>query len=337
MPEHTPLTVAAIRTGYLLRPRRHLLRPCSGADHRTSEFPESNIAAASLTQTTILGALASGNQPVNLIDGDFAQLYTGLNTLATFGNYYVDAGSASALAITVPAPQVVTFVAGLPIQVKVATANTGAATIAITGGTSALGTKSIVSPNGNPLNPGAMVTGGIAWLMFDGTNVQLLNPVNGGITFSTQITTTTGTSAAFTALPVGVNRITMNMSQVQTNGTSLPIIQIGSGAFDGANYFGSSAIVSGTSTIAVASDGSGFSISGAWNAASMITGSVILSRYLNNTNTWTITGTPARTDAAAMCMCGGIHTASGMIDRIRLSTTNGTDTFVAGSITIFWE
>ena len=52
--------------------------------------------AASFTLTTTLAALAGGNQPVALIDGNFTSVYNPLVSLNTFSNYYVDTGAANA-------------------------------------------------------------------------------------------------------------------------------------------------------------------------------------------------------------------------------------------------
>jgi hypothetical protein len=40
---------------------------------------------------------------------------------------------------------------------------------------------------------------------------------------------------------------------------------------------------------------------------------------------------------ASSASCGGLKSLSGVLDRIRITTVNGTDTFDAGSINIMYE
>jgi hypothetical protein len=58
-----------------------------------------------------------------------------------------------------------------------------------------------------------------------------------------------------------------------------------------------------------------------------------------NGNVWLVSGTASRVDGAAFITgyaCGG-HTLASALDRIRLTTVNGTDTFDAGSVNIMYE
>lgn len=122
----------------------------------------------------------SGFVPVSQLDANFAQCITALNTLQSFGNYYVDSGSANAMSVTVPSPLIAAYTAGLPLQVKAAAGNTGATTINVSG----LGTRNVTYPNASALLSGQLVTGGIVSLMYDGTNFQYLGPIFGSGTFT---------------------------------------------------------------------------------------------------------------------------------------------------------
>ena len=77
--------------------------------------------------------------------------------------YAVDSGAANALIIS-NAPPVPAYRAGLALAVKVAAANTGAATIAVD---SVLPVANIVSISGAPLTGGEMAAGAIAFLVMD--------------------------------------------------------------------------------------------------------------------------------------------------------------------------
>jgi hypothetical protein len=56
-------------------------------------------------------------------------------------------------------------------------------------------------------------------------------------------------------------------------------------------------------------------------------------------NLWLITGTSVRVDGLAHItnFTSGGHTLPSTLDRIRLTTVNGTDTFDAGSVNIMYE
>lgn len=82
-------------------------------------------------------------------------------------NYAADSGSANALVVALtPAPPA--YTAGLTVEVKVNTTNTGATTVNVNG----LGAKT-VQFNGAALTAGQLVAGQIYCLIYDGTNFQL--------------------------------------------------------------------------------------------------------------------------------------------------------------------
>lgn len=86
-------------------------------------------------------------------------------------NYAVDTGSANAYAVT-PTPSVSAYIAGHMAILKPSNANTGSATLAVNG----LSAKVIKLSDGNVPYAGAMLSGGIYILVYDGTNFILLNP-----------------------------------------------------------------------------------------------------------------------------------------------------------------
>src|SRR5580693_918058 len=99
-----------------------------------------------------------------------------LNNLPSFifeNNYSADTGAANAYVAT-PDPAWTAYAAGRNIFVKIANTNTSqSCTLNISG----LGTKNIKMTNGNSILPGDLVAGMIAEFEYDGTNMQLLNPV----------------------------------------------------------------------------------------------------------------------------------------------------------------
>lgn len=89
-------------------------------------------------------------------------------------NYSIDTGSANAYMATL-SPAATAYTVGLQVYLKVVHANTAGSTLNVNG----LGTKSIVLPNGTALRAGDLIVGQMAFLIFDGTNFQLQNPING--------------------------------------------------------------------------------------------------------------------------------------------------------------
>lgn len=161
------------------------------------------------------------------------------------------------------------------------------------------------------------------------TPVKLSQP----FTASTAVNTTSGTAIDFTSIPSWVKRITISFNGVSTNGTSNYLVRIGSGSVDATGYasagqrIGASSTADGTSTV-------GFLINIA-NAASLISGLIILTHL--GANVWAASGVFADSPGGTTFITCGNKTLSGALDRVRLTTAIGTDTFDAGSINIFYE
>lgn len=160
-------------------------------------------------------ATQSGNVPASELDTNYAQLFNGFNTLVNEANYFVDTGSAGGLIVTVPAPLVATYVAGLWLLVKVAATNTAqGATVNING----LGNQNIVyasqtfGGSGGVL-PGQLVAGTVVPLVYDGTNFQYMGPIFGSGTISSPAWT------GFSVLPaVGLTwSITGRLASLRTS------------------------------------------------------------------------------------------------------------------------
>ena len=186
---------------------------------------------------------------------------------------------------------------------------------------------------------GQVVLGnGTARLFYDGTTFDLNGPLraNGGlvgINLGTSVNTTSGTSVDFTGIPANVRRVTVMLNGVSTNGTSPQIIQLGtSGGITASGY--DSVGTGYGNTITSAAYTTGFGISDSSVAANTLGGAYILS--LAGSNVWTLMGL-ARRAAAVGALATGSVGLSGALDRLRLTTVGGADTFDAGSINISWE
>jgi hypothetical protein len=157
------------------------------------------------------------------------------------------------------------------------------------------------------------------------------------LTLATAQNTTSGTSIDFTGIPSWVKRITVMFNEVSTSGTSAYIIQLGdSGGIENTGYASKGMLVDNTGPAGTAGT-SGFII-GSAGASTVIQAGVITLTRFDSGNTWIATGVFNRADAAvAVALSAGTKTLSDTLDRIRLTTVNGTDTFDAGSVNIMYE
>ena len=154
-------------------------------------------------------------------------------------------------------------------------------------------------------------------------------PTGVGVLTSDTAKTATGTSVDFTSIPSWVKRITVMFSGVSTNGTSNILIQIGdSGGIEDTGYI-STSDAAGTSSNSTA----GFVIRTA-NASNVMSGHMILTAI--NGNLW-ISSSVLKQSTTIMLEGAGDKTLSATLDRVRITTVNGTDTFDAGTINILYE
>ena len=151
---------------------------------------------------------------------------------------------------------------------------------------------------------------------------------------STAIDTTSGTSHDFTGIPSWVKKITLMLSGVSTNGTSFPIIQVGdSGGIETTGYLGRLCDVN----TAGAAFSSSFNLVTDHAATNVLHGIMVLSLLDSASNTWSMSTSISRSDATNAYTGAGSKALSGVLDRIRLTTVGGTDTFDAGKINILYE
>jgi hypothetical protein len=152
------------------------------------------------------------------------------------------------------------------------------------------------------------------------------------LVLSTAQNSTSGTSIDFTALPSWVKRITVMMNGISTNGTSNVQIQIGSGSVTTSGYSSSASFI--TSGVGSATSTTGFIVTPSVASATVSSGNIMLCLISNNA--WTYSGllslaTGTQLSAGVSASLGGI------LDRVRITTVNGTDTFDAGSVNILYE
>ena len=168
-------------------------------------------------------------------------------------------------------------------------------------------------------------------IVLDGSNQTTGGLINAG----TAQASTSGTAITFTGIPSTAKRITVMFNGVSTNGTSNPQVQVGSGSTTTSGYVGYNARQGATLNAYVANS-AGFILDGSNVAATTLTGHLILT--LISGNTWIGSGVTTNTAGIneSSTIAGSIA-LSGTLDRVVITTVNGTDTFDAGSVNIFWE
>jgi hypothetical protein len=150
----------------------------------------------------------------------------------------------------------------------------------------------------------------------------------------TAVASTSGTAIDFTGIPSWVKRITVMIQGLSTNGTSSPIIQLGtSGGIQATSYTGSAWFANTTNVL----NSTGFLVHPNIGAATITEALVTICLANSSTGLWVSSVVGAQTNSAGGVIGSGSKTLSGTLDRIRITTANGTDTFDAGSINILWE
>jgi hypothetical protein len=133
----------------------------------------------------------------------------------------------------------------------------------------------------------------------------------------------------FTGIPSWVKRITVMLNGISGSATSNFLIQIGSGSIQNTGYVSSASAGTGATSTA------GFIITQTVTAATNQSGLITLVTL--GSNVWVGNGVLAFNNASVGNTSGGNVTLGGALDRVRITTVNGTDTFDAGTINIMYE
>jgi len=188
------------------------------------------------------------------------------------------------------------------------------------------GSNTLVLPTGNGSADQALVTNGSGTLSFAD---------RGRMTLATAQNSTSGTSIDFTGIPSWVKRVTVMFNGVSTNGTSNLQLQLGtSSGVVSSGYVGQvTEISTASSTNGVSNATSGVYLSSDKGAADLYYAVVSVTNI--SSNTWLATGVGK--DTSWQINVFGTVALASTLDRIRITTVNGTDTFDAGSINILLE
>jgi hypothetical protein len=154
---------------------------------------------------------------------------------------------------------------------------------------------------------------------------------SGALVGGTVIASTSGTNIDFTGIPSWVKRITVMFFNVSTNSSSKYQIQIGtSSGIQTTGYVSSASNDSSSSTTTT-----GFLLNdNSPNSSTAFYGIYTICLLNSSNGTWSGGG---NTMSPSAQYCSGGKSLSGVLDRIRITTINGTDIFDDGSINILYE
>jgi len=188
-------------------------------------------------------------------------------------------------------------------------------------------------------------TSGVLALQSAGTTIASVSStgvaVTGSVTATGQIAalkagtaqaSTSGTSITFTDIPSWVERITVMFSGVSSSGTSPFLIRLGtSSGVVSTGYISTNASQAGTNS----NDTTGFLVTqSSQSAADIVSGTLTIVNI--SSNSW-VYSSVVKSSTAGMRYGAGDVSLAATLDRIRLTTVNGTDTFDAGLVNILYE
>ena len=159
--------------------------------------------------------------------------------------------------------------------------------------------------------------------------------VDGKMVRAMAVNSTSGTSIDFTGIPSWAKRITVMFNGVSTNGGSSNLVQIGSGSIQTTGYSSASggfinntvpSVTASTAGIILLSD-TATDVRSGHITITLVSGFTYTSSHTIGCNTL----------RNVVFLGGGNITLSGVLDRVRITTVNGTDTFDAGQINIMYE
>jgi len=157
---------------------------------------------------------------------------------------------------------------------------------------------------------------------------------NSGAFVSGTAVSASGTSVDFTSIPSWVKRVTVMLTGVSTNGTSNLTVQLGSGSVQTSGYIGVLSVFNGTS-LGASAFSSGFTLDLTTTATDVRNACLVFT--LLGSNTWVCLGTTSQPSNTRSSFLNGYVALSSTLDRVRITTDNGTDTFDAGTINILYE
>jgi len=147
-----------------------------------------------------------------------------------------------------------------------------------------------------------------------------------------------GTAVDFTGIPTWARKMTLVVNGLSTSGNSPIVVVLGTAAgFQLTGYSGSvfNDINAGTSQAANYSGTAGLPLVLSWDASGFLTGMI---DFFNVKDfVWVGSGQFGRADGAAFHRTAGAKDLAAALDRVRVTTANGADTFDFGQVNLLFE
>lgn len=167
-----------------------------------------------------------------------------------------------------------------------------------------------------------------------GLAIGQYNPSTSLVTSGTAVASTSGTSIDFTSIPSWVKRITVMFNEVSLNGSANILIRLGtSSGVVSTGYVSTSNIFNNASGSSGSSSTSGFLVFDG-TASYLLSGTCVIT--LVSSNNFVATHS-FKVNTTNIILGSGSISLGGTLDRVRITSDNGTDTFDAGSINILYE
>jgi len=166
-------------------------------------------------------------------------------------------------------------------------------------------------------------------------NAAGANPYS--ITLSAAQATTSGTSIDFTSIPAGTKRITVMYVGVSTSGSSDIIAQVGDGGgVETSGYLGCIGSIQASSAACEAyTDGCG--VTRSHDAANIVHGQTVFELENSSAFTWTMTSCVSWSNSTIVNAASSSKSLSAELDRVRITTQGGSDTFDAGAMSVTFQ
>ncbi len=154
-----------------------------------------------------------------------------------------------------------------------------------------------------------------------------------GITSGTAVASTSGTSIDFTGIPSWVKRITIALNRVSTTGSAIQFRLGTGGSPTTSGYLGSGGVADSVSSTSVTQYTTGAAL---LTQPGATMNGVVTCVHLGS-NVWALSGSLGYSGNNYIGVVGSSVTLAGVLNMVRITTVNGTDTFDAGSINILYE
>ncbi|MFA6040612.1 MAG: hypothetical protein WC733_03835 [Methylophilus sp.] len=157
-------------------------------------------------------------------------------------------------------------------------------------------------------------------------------PIAGGVTQMTTNSSTAVTEKDFTGIPSTAKIIVIASAGSSLSGTSSFLVQIGNTTFTTSSYVSTSNQYNAASTTSGVSSTAGFVINSG-SATNVFSGAMTLIHITGNV--W-VSYHNGKLSTTNVCSGGGDISLGAVLDRVRITTVNGTDTFDAGSFNVIY-